>query len=95
MKILGISSRPLRPTGSGDSLMQAYNFRISLTDSQENRIPIGKPDGQVLADAVLLVAGAKLEKFRAHLIGFCELVFCILSEFEYFYYLCISHLGKL
>ena len=41
----GISSQQLGPEGSGDSLVQAYNFRICLTDSLANMIPIEKPDG--------------------------------------------------
>lgn len=40
----GISDRELLPNGSGDSLVQAYNYRICLTDSTENRIPITRPD---------------------------------------------------
>lgn len=41
----GISNQELHPEGSGDTLVQAYNFRICLTDSLENRIPIEKPEG--------------------------------------------------
>lgn len=41
----GVSDATLQPAGSGDGLVQAYNFRICLTDSLENRIPIEKPDG--------------------------------------------------
>ncbi|MCR5017169.1 MAG: FAD-dependent oxidoreductase [Bacteroidales bacterium] len=40
----GISDQKLKPQGTGDSLVQAYNFRICLTDSLENMIPIEKPD---------------------------------------------------
>lgn len=40
----GISDAPLYDTGSGDTLEQAYNFRICLTDSLENMIPITRPD---------------------------------------------------
>ena len=39
----GVSDAALQPSGSGDGLVQAYNFRICLTDSLENRIPIEKP----------------------------------------------------
>ena len=39
----GISKNPLREIGTGDKKVQAYNFRISLTDSPENKIPITKP----------------------------------------------------
>ena len=43
--VWGISDNKATPTGSGDKLVQAYNFRICLTDSVENRIPITKPKG--------------------------------------------------
>lgn len=41
----GISDEPLAPAGSGDKHVQAYNFRICLTDDPANRIPIVKPEG--------------------------------------------------
>ena len=31
--------------GAGDARVQAYNFRICMTDAPENRIPFPKPDG--------------------------------------------------
>ncbi len=40
----GISSEKLRPKGSGDQKVQAYNFRMCLTDSIENMIPITPPE---------------------------------------------------
>lgn len=39
----GISGGNAVPTGTGDDGVQAYNFRICLTDSVENMIPITKP----------------------------------------------------
>lgn len=39
----GISPDTLAPKGSGDSLVQAYNFRICLTNDPANRLPISKP----------------------------------------------------
>lgn len=39
----GISSESLQPRGSGDKKVQAYNFRICLTDSTENMISITRP----------------------------------------------------
>lgn len=39
----GISPEPMAPPGSGDKLVQAYNFRLCLTDSAENRIDITRP----------------------------------------------------
>ena len=41
----GISPQPLAAKGSGDTHTQAYNFRICLTDSVENQIPITRPLG--------------------------------------------------
>ena len=40
----GISSNELKKQGSGDTLVQAYNFRICLTDEKDNQVPITKPD---------------------------------------------------
>jgi hypothetical protein len=39
----GISTDKVLPPGTGDSKIQAYNFRICLTDSAENSIPISRP----------------------------------------------------
>ncbi|WP_380906853.1 FAD-dependent oxidoreductase [Sphingobacterium chuzhouense] len=41
----GISEKAASPIGTGDDGVQAYNFRICLTDSVENMIPITKPKG--------------------------------------------------
>lgn len=41
----GISDGELAQTGSEDNMVQAYNYRICLTDVPENRIPIEKPEG--------------------------------------------------
>jgi hypothetical protein len=38
----GISDDKPVPAGTGDKRIQAYNFRICLTDSAENRIPIAR-----------------------------------------------------
>jgi len=40
----GISSQTLKPDGTGDSLVQAYNYRICLTDRSDNMIPIACPE---------------------------------------------------
>lgn len=40
----GIGDQELDPDGTGDDKVQAYNFRICLTDSAENMIPITRPD---------------------------------------------------
>jgi hypothetical protein len=41
--IWGVSSDAPNPAGTGDKKIQAYNFRVCLTDSAENRIPITRP----------------------------------------------------
>jgi len=41
----GIDPEPLEPEGTGDKRVQAYNFRLCLTESAENRIPFPKPRG--------------------------------------------------
>lgn len=40
----GISDEKLAPQGSSDKKVQTYNFRICLTDSAANRIPITRPE---------------------------------------------------
>jgi hypothetical protein len=41
----GITSNKLLPTGSGNKMVQAYNFRICLSNDPQNRISIPKPGG--------------------------------------------------
>lgn len=53
--VWGISSAKPGPTGTGDNRIQAYNFRICLTDSAENRIPITRPKDYDSDKYVLLV----------------------------------------
>ena len=40
-----VSATPPAPRGEGDKGVQAYCFRMCLTDFPENRIPFPKPDG--------------------------------------------------
>ncbi|TJZ54773.1 FAD-dependent oxidoreductase [Sphingobacterium olei] len=40
----GINNEELKPDGTGDKKVQAYNFRITLTNDPANRITITKPD---------------------------------------------------
>lgn len=42
--VWGISDTEIAETGSGDKKVQAYNFRIALTNKKENMIPITEPD---------------------------------------------------
>lgn len=39
----GINQNTLNETGSGDKLIQAYNFRLCLTNNKNNRRPFEKP----------------------------------------------------
>ncbi len=41
----GISDAQLAARGSGDKLVQAYNFRICLTNDPDNQVPISRPEG--------------------------------------------------
>ena len=54
------------PTGTGDGKMQAYCFRLCLTDVPENRLPVTPPDNYNPADYELLrrcfeVGGEKVD----------------------------------
>jgi hypothetical protein len=42
--VWGITKHKAESAGTGDKKVQAYNFRICLTDSAENRLPITRPD---------------------------------------------------
>jgi len=41
--IWGVASDTLQPNGTGDRKVQAYNFRLCLTNNPENRITISRP----------------------------------------------------
>ncbi|MFP4089543.1 MAG: FAD-dependent oxidoreductase [Cyclobacteriaceae bacterium] len=51
----GISEASLAEQGSGDSLVQAYNFRICLTDNPENQVAITEPENYDASRYELLV----------------------------------------
>ncbi len=42
--VWGISEAELAEQGSGDKLVQTYNFRICLTNDEENKVPITEPE---------------------------------------------------
>lgn len=58
----GVSNKPLAPTGSGDKTVQAYNFRLCLTDSTENQIPITRPAGYDSTNFELLLRYIEVKK---------------------------------
>lgn len=41
--VFGVQDVPLQENGAADKSMQAYNFRLTLTDSVENQIPFWRP----------------------------------------------------
>lgn len=60
----GVSSAAAQPTGAGDNQVQAYNFRICLTDSAENRIPITRPKNYDSNQYILLARLIKAQPDR-------------------------------
>ncbi|MBN9385904.1 MAG: FAD-dependent oxidoreductase [Chitinophagaceae bacterium] len=40
----GVSDQMVLPNGTGNKMVQAYNFRITLTNIPENRIPVSRPE---------------------------------------------------
>ncbi len=42
--VYGINPAPLQPPGTGDKLVQAYNYRLCLTRNKANMIPVTAPD---------------------------------------------------
>ncbi|KAL4882209.1 FAD dependent oxidoreductase-domain-containing protein [Aspergillus karnatakaensis] len=43
--LYGISPEPFGQPGDGDTHLQAYSYRLPLTDVESNKIPITKPEG--------------------------------------------------
>jgi hypothetical protein len=40
-----MSAEPKGPSGSADTKLQAYNFRVCMTQREDNRVPLPKPAG--------------------------------------------------
>jgi hypothetical protein len=53
--VFGVQNAPLQENGAADKSMQAYNFRLTLTDSIENQIPFHRPKGYDSTKYELLV----------------------------------------
>ncbi len=51
----GIGAQQLKPRGTGDKTVQAYNLRLCLTDNPENMIPVSRPAGYDSAMYELLI----------------------------------------
>lgn len=52
--IRGLQADVIGNEGDGDSLIQAYNYRLCLTDHSANKVPFEKPDGYDEQDFELL-----------------------------------------
>lgn len=65
--IWGISSNKLMPQGTGDKKVQAYNYRICLTNNPANRIPINRPVGYDSTHYELLVRLIEAQKNKLSL----------------------------
>src|SRR5690606_313565 len=59
----GISDEELAPEGSGDHKIQAYNFRLTLTQDKNNLIPFEKPDTYNADHYELLLRQIEKEKW--------------------------------
>lgn len=60
--LFGVSQEVLAPNGTGDKKVQAYNFRLCITDSVPNQIPFTRPAGYDSLKYTLLVR--QLEKMQ-------------------------------
>lgn len=49
-----ISDEPKAPSGSADTKLQAYNFRVCMTQREDNRVPLPRPGGYRPARFALL-----------------------------------------
>ncbi|MFT4115749.1 FAD-dependent oxidoreductase [Bradyrhizobium sp.] len=60
-----ISAEPLQPPGSGDRNVQAFNYRLILTDDPANRLPFPEPEGYDPSRFALL--SRYLQEFQSHM----------------------------
>lgn len=60
----GISGKPVKPNGTGDKKVQAYNFRICLTNNPQNRIEITRPDNYDPSKYELLIRLKEQEPWK-------------------------------
>lgn len=61
----GISEKPLLPNGTGDRKVQAYNFRICLTDNPLNRVEITQPENYDPSNYELLLRLKEKQPWRS------------------------------
>lgn len=63
--VWGVSDGILAPNGTGDDKVQAYNYRITLTNVPENRLPIKEPDNYDPARYELLRRQKKIQPWKS------------------------------
>lgn len=63
--VWGVSGNSLAPNGAGDKLIQAYNFRLCLTQDKKNQIPISKPERYDVSMYELLARILEKEKWTS------------------------------
>lgn len=61
----GISDTEVQPNGTGDKKVQAYNFRITLTNNKDNMIPITKPENYDSKKYELLIRLKENSKWKS------------------------------
>src|SRR5262245_10201436 len=61
----GLHAGPPGEEGAGDRRVQAYNFRMCLTDEKENQIPFAKPAGYDERDYELLLRNFEAGELRS------------------------------
>lgn len=61
----GINNEILKPNGTGDKKVQAYNYRIALSNDPNNRIPISQPDNYDRERYELLVRQKEKQPWKA------------------------------
>ena len=61
----GVSNNPLQEKGTGDKKVQAYNFRITLTNVPENRIPVTRPENYDSTKYELLIRLKEKQPWKA------------------------------
>lgn len=64
--LYGISKDSVLPNGTGDKKVQAYNFRIALSNRPENRIPITQPDDYDASRYELLLRLKEKYPWKSH-----------------------------
>ncbi|WAC40098.1 FAD-dependent oxidoreductase [Pedobacter sp. SL55] len=60
----GINNEALKPNGTGDKKVQAYNFRITLTNDPKNLVEITKPDNYDPKRYELLIRQKEIQPWK-------------------------------